>query len=263
VIGGGGSSADFVRLYLEETQRAVLALDPAAIDALAVGLAAARDNGGRLFILGVGGSAGHASHAVNDFRKICGFEAYAPTDNVSELTARVNDEGWDTCFSEWLKVSRLGARDAILVLSVGGGNREKNISMNLVRALELAKDVGSKIFGVVGEDGGTTKATADACVVIPTVSLDRITRTPRGWRRWSGICWSATPRSNAPRRSGNRSSDGTGALRRRPPNGVALHAHGRGSFHPGWHSERLKSAPPDRSVPCLALGPGTNGQRRS
>jgi D-sedoheptulose 7-phosphate isomerase len=173
-------SADFVRLYLEETERAVRGLDAGAIDALAVGLAAARDGGGRLFILGVGGSAGHASHAVNDFRKICGFEAYTPTDNVSELTARVNDEGWDTSFSEWLKVSRLVARDAVLVFSVGGGSADKNVSMNLVRALELAKGVGAKIFGVVGKDGGATKATADACVLIPTVSPDRITPHTEG-----------------------------------------------------------------------------------
>jgi len=131
-------------------------------------------------VLGVGGSAGHASHAVNDFRKICGFEAYAPTDNVSELTARVNDEGWETSFSEWLKVSRLGARDAVLVFSVGGGNREKNVSPNLVRALELAGEVGAAVFGIVGKDGGATKAAAAACVVIPTVSPDRITPHTEG-----------------------------------------------------------------------------------
>jgi D-sedoheptulose 7-phosphate isomerase len=172
--------SDFVRTYLDETQRAVRELDAAAIDAVAVGLGAARDGGGRLFILGVGGSAGHASHAVNDFRKICGFEAYTPTDNVSELTARVNDEGWDTTFAKWLEVSRLSARDAVLVFSVGGGNREKNVSMNLVLALELAKRVGAKIFGVVGKDGGTTKATADACVIIPTVHPDRITPHTEG-----------------------------------------------------------------------------------
>jgi D-sedoheptulose 7-phosphate isomerase len=175
-----GSDAAFVRTFLEETEKAVRTLDAAAIDAVAAGLGAARDGGGRLFILGVGGSAGHASHAVNDFRKICGIEAYTPTDNVSELTARVNDEGWDTSFSEWLKVSRLGARDGLLVFSVGGGSREKNVSMNLVRAIELAKSVGAKIFGVVGKDGGATKQHADACVVIPTVSPDRITPHTEG-----------------------------------------------------------------------------------
>jgi D-sedoheptulose 7-phosphate isomerase len=175
-----GSDAAFVKTFLEETEKAVRTLDAAAIDAVAAGLGAARDGGGRLFILGVGGSAGHASHAVNDFRKICGFEAYTPTDNVSELTARVNDEGWDTSFSEWLKVSRLNAKDSILVFSVGGGNREKNVSMNLVLALELAKSVGAKIYGVVGKDGGSTKALADACVLIPTVHPERITPHTEG-----------------------------------------------------------------------------------
>jgi D-sedoheptulose 7-phosphate isomerase len=172
--------AEFVRGYLEETVAAVKSLDAAQIDALATGLARVRDGGGRLFILGVGGSAGHASHAVNDFRKICGFEAYAPTDNVSELTARVNDEGWETSFSEWLKVSRLNGRDAVLVFSVGGGNREKNVSPNLVRALELAQTVGAPVFGVVGKDGGATKQSAEACVIIPTVSPDRITPHTEG-----------------------------------------------------------------------------------
>ena len=159
---------------------AIRSMDADAIESLAVGLATVRERGGRLFILGVGGSAAHASHAVNDFRKICGLESYTPTDNVSELTARVNDEGWETSFSEWLKVSRLGPRDALLVFSVGGGNREKNVSPNLVRALELAKEVGAGIFGVVGKDGGTTKQLADACVVIPTVSPDRITPHTEG-----------------------------------------------------------------------------------
>jgi D-sedoheptulose 7-phosphate isomerase len=170
----------FVDLFLQETVKAVRELDAAAIDATAVGLGRVRDAGGRLFILGVGGSAGHASHAVNDFRKICGFEAYCPTDNVSELTARVNDEGWDTSFSEWLKVSRLDKRDALLVFSVGGGNKEKNVSMNLVRAVELARERQAPVFGVVGKDGGATKQAAEACVVIPTVSPDRITPHTEG-----------------------------------------------------------------------------------
>src|SRR5258706_2132827 len=164
----------FSTQYLQESIKLIQKLDPAVIETVAAGLARVRDGGGRLFILGVGGSAGHASHAVNDFRKLCAFEAYTPTDNVSELTARVNDEGWDTSFAEWLKVSRLSARDAVLVFSVGGGNREKNISMNLVLALELAQKAGAKIFGVVGKDGGATKATADACVLIPTVHPERI-----------------------------------------------------------------------------------------
>src|ERR1700759_5000208 len=147
----------FTKQFLAEVQQVTAQLNEAAIEKCADELAAVRSKGGRLFILGVGGSAGHAGHAVNDFRKICGFEAYAPTDNVSELTARVNDEGWDTCFSEWLKVSRLRRDDAVLVFSVGGGNREKNVSVNLVRSLELAKEVGAKVFGVVGRDGGYTK----------------------------------------------------------------------------------------------------------
>jgi D-sedoheptulose 7-phosphate isomerase len=170
----------FVATYLDETVRAVRALDGAEIAAIATGLARVRDGGGRLFILGVGGSAAHASHAVNDFRKLCGFEAYTPTDNVAELSARVNDEGWDTSFAAWLEVSRLGPRDAVLVFSVGGGDKKKNISANLVRALELAAARGSAVFGVVGRDGGATRAAAEACVVIPTVSADRITPHTEG-----------------------------------------------------------------------------------
>jgi D-sedoheptulose 7-phosphate isomerase len=171
---------NFTEQFLDESVAVLRALDAGMIERLATGLATAREGGGRLFILGVGGSAGHASHAVNDFRKLCAFEAYAPTDNVSELTARVNDEGWDTSFSEWLKVSRLGARDAVLVFSVGGGNKEKNVSPNLVLALEHAQAVGARIFGIVGKDGGYTAKVAEACVVIPTVSLDRITPHTEG-----------------------------------------------------------------------------------
>ncbi|GAC1394836.1 MAG: SIS domain-containing protein [Polyangiales bacterium] len=172
--------SEFVRQFVEESVQALRALDIASVEACAEGLAAVRAGGGRLFILGVGGSAGHAGHAVNDFRKLCAFEAYAPTDNVSELTARVNDEGWDTCFSEWLKVSRLRKGDGVLVFSVGGGNREKNVSVNLVKSLELAREVGAKVFGVVGRDGGFTKQVADACVVIPTVHKDRVTPHTEG-----------------------------------------------------------------------------------
>jgi D-sedoheptulose 7-phosphate isomerase len=173
--------SNFTELYLEETIALVRSLDAASIEAVAQGLAAVRAASGRLFILGVGGSAGHASHAVNDFRKICGFEAYTPTDNVSELTARVNDDGWDSSFVEWLKVSRLGAKDGVLVFSVGGGNREKNVSVNLVRALERAQEVGAKIFGIVGKDGGFTKRAADACVVVPVISPERITPHTEGF----------------------------------------------------------------------------------
>jgi len=138
-------------------------------------LAEIKDSGGRLFFLGVGGSAGNCSHAVNDFRKIVGIESYAPTDNVSELTARTNDEGWSTVFSEWLKVSKLGAKDMLFIFSVGGGNLEKNISPNLVEALKFAKTIGTKVIGVVGRDGGYTAQVADACIVIPTVNPENIT----------------------------------------------------------------------------------------
>ena len=170
----------FSERYLDETGRIVGELDADAVERVATGLGEVRDGGGRLFVLGVGGSAAHAGHAVNDFRKLCGFETYAPTDNVSELTARVNDEGWDTSFSEWLKVSRLSKRDGVLVFSVGGGNREKNVSPNLVRALELATEQGAAVFGIVGKDGGATRAAAEACVIIPTVSADRITPHTEG-----------------------------------------------------------------------------------
>ena len=134
-----------------------------------------RVGGGRLFLLGVGGSAGNASHAVNDFRKICEIETYAPTDNVSELTARINDDGWDTAFAHWLRGSRLGPRDVVGVLSVGGGDAERGISVNLIRALEYAKDVGARIFGIVGRTGGFTAKIADVCVIVPTVNPDTLT----------------------------------------------------------------------------------------
>ena len=172
--------SDFVRQFLAETVQAVQQLDAAQIEATAVELAAVRERGGRLFILGVGGSAGHASHAVNDFRKLCGIETYAPTDNVSELTARVNDEGWETTFAAWLQVSRLSAKDALLVFSVGGGNREKNVSPNLVRAIELAQKVGAPVLGIVGRDGGFTRKAAKACVLIPTVNAEHITPHTEG-----------------------------------------------------------------------------------
>jgi D-sedoheptulose 7-phosphate isomerase len=138
-------------------------------------LADLRTRGGRLFVLGVGGSAGNASHAVNDFRKICGIEAYAPTDNVSELTARVNDDGWESVFAGWLKVSRLKATDMVWVFSVGGGDLERNVSPNLVRAVQYAKEVGAQVCGVVGRDGGFTAKVADACVVVPTIAADTVT----------------------------------------------------------------------------------------
>ena len=145
----------YTQSYLEETHVVLEQIDPVDVERLARELAGVRNRGGRLFILGVGGSAGHASHAVNDFRKICGFEAYSPGDNVSELTARVNDEGWDTCFSNWLSCSRLNTTDGLLIFSVGGGNLERNVSVNLVRSIELARRVGAKVFGIVGRDGGS------------------------------------------------------------------------------------------------------------
>ncbi|HET7538358.1 MAG TPA: SIS domain-containing protein [Polyangiaceae bacterium] len=174
------SASAFTAEYLKESGQLIAALDGAVIDRVADGLGRVRDSGGRLFILGVGGSAGHASHAVNDFRKICAFEAYTPTDNVSELTARINDEGWDTSLSEWLKGSRLSAGDAVLVFSVGGGNQQQNISTNLVRALEHAQAVNAPIFGIVGKDGGFTARVARACVIIPVVSPERITPHTEG-----------------------------------------------------------------------------------
>lgn len=170
----------FAKTFIEEAVAVLKGIDTAAIEALAIGLANLRDRGGRLFILGVGGSAGHASHAVNDFRKICGIESYTPTDNVSELTARINDEGWDSCFSEWLKGSRIGAQDGVLVFSVGGGNIEKNVSMNLVRALQAAKEANAVVFGIVGRDGGFTRRVADACVLIPPLYSERVTPHTEG-----------------------------------------------------------------------------------
>jgi D-sedoheptulose 7-phosphate isomerase len=163
---GTDTPADHSAAYLAAAGALVRALDPAALDAMAAGIAAARERGGRLFILGVGGGAGHASHAVNDFRKLCGVESYAPTDNVSELTARTNDDGWETAFSAWLAVSRLGERDALLVFSVGGGSREHNVSTNLVGAMEAAREAGAAIYGVVGAPGGTLAQLADVAVLI-------------------------------------------------------------------------------------------------
>jgi D-sedoheptulose 7-phosphate isomerase len=169
-------------------------------------LVALRKRGGRLFVLGVGGGAGNASHAVNDFRKICGFEAYTPTDNVSELTARINDDGWESSFANWLRVSRLGPRDLVLVFSVGGGDVERNVSANLVRALEHAKEVGATVCGVVGRDGGHTARVADACVIVPTVNPETLTPHAEAFQslvwhllvshpalRTAAMKWEATP----------------------------------------------------------------------
>lgn len=171
---------DFAKLYLRETANILNQLDADAVERLVMILAGVRNGGGRLFILGVGGSAGHAGHAVNDFRKLCGFEAYAPTDNVSELTARTNDEGWETTFAAWLRGSRIGPQDALLVFSVGGGDKVRGISANIVAAIDLARSVGAKVTGIVGRDGGYTAAAGDAVVVVPPLYPDRITPHTEG-----------------------------------------------------------------------------------
>jgi D-sedoheptulose 7-phosphate isomerase len=165
----------YTEQHLAEMKQIIAKLDAGAIEKMAGLLADLRKRGGRLFFLGVGGGAGNCSHAVNDFRKIAGIEAYAPTDNVSELTARTNDEGWSTVFVEWLRTSRIQAKDMLFVFSVGGGSLEKNISPNLVTALQLAKEVGAHVVGVVGRDGGYTAKVADACVIIPTVNPESVT----------------------------------------------------------------------------------------
>jgi len=166
---------NFVETHLSEVCEIARKIDAGAVEKLVDLLAGVRSGGGRLFLLGVGGSAGSCSHAVNDFRKLVGIEAYTPSDNVSELTARTNDEGWATVFVEWLRTSRIGKKDAVFVLSVGGGSLEKNISPNIVTALQLAKEVGAKVFGIVGRDGGYTARVADACVLVPTVNAESIT----------------------------------------------------------------------------------------
>jgi D-sedoheptulose 7-phosphate isomerase len=170
----------FADTYLVETVRIIERLDRGALERTAGGLASVRDSGGRLFVLGVGGSAAHASHAVNDFRKLCEFEAYAPTDNVSELTARVNDEGWEGAFVAWLAGSRLRASDAVLIFSVGGGDAELNVSANLVQAVDHARGARARIFGVVGRDGGYAAQVADECVVIPPLYDERVTPHTEG-----------------------------------------------------------------------------------
>ena len=166
---------NFSKKYLKECIQICSAINPDEIERMADLINSVRSTNGRIFFLGVGGGAGHASHAVNDFCKICNIESYAPTDNVSELTARVNDDGWDTCYVNWLKGSNLSEKDLLFVFSVGGGNLEKNISVNILKSLELAQKIGSKICGVVGRDGGYTKKVANACIVVPTVNEENIT----------------------------------------------------------------------------------------
>ena len=166
---------NFSKKYLQECVEICNTINPDEIEDMANLINSVRSESGRIFFLGVGGGAGHASHAVNDFRKICNIESYAPTDNVSELTARVNDDGWDTCYVNWLKGSKISNKDLIFVFSVGGGNLEKNISVNILKSLQLAKEVGSKICGVVGRDGGYTKQVADVCIVVPNVNDHNVT----------------------------------------------------------------------------------------
>lgn len=165
----------YIENYFEEVKEVASSIRKENIEGIVKDLKYVKDSGGRLFILGVGGSAANASHTVNDFRKICGIESYTPTDNVSELTARVNDEGWETVFVKWLETSKLNDKDGILILSVGGGNAEKNISVNLIRAIDLAKKMNSKIMGIVGKDGGYTSKNSTSCVIIPVISAGSIT----------------------------------------------------------------------------------------
>jgi D-sedoheptulose 7-phosphate isomerase len=183
------SITDYTRSYYEEVEAIARQIDQQSVEKIIDILFEVREGGGRLFILGVGGGAGHAGHAVNDFRKICGIEAYAPTDNVSELTARINDDGWETAFANWLRGSRICRGDAVLVFSVGGGNIEKNISANIVESLKLAKSVGARIVGVVGRDGGYTRQVADACVVVPTVNPVTVTPHTEAFQAvvWHGL----------------------------------------------------------------------------
>lgn len=177
---------NFIETYLAEVEQVARGLNRADIDKMVQRLVKLRDDGGRLFLLGVGGSAGNCGHAVNDFRKLAGIEAYAPTDNVAELTARTNDEGWDTVFSAWLKVSRANSKDAILIFSVGGGNREKNISPNLVSAIDEAKARGVTVMGIVGRDGGYTKQKGDIVVIVPTVNPNNVTPHSEAFQ---GVIW--------------------------------------------------------------------------
>jgi D-sedoheptulose 7-phosphate isomerase len=177
---------NYIDKYLDEAHKIIDSLDKNAINKMIDLLNTVRVNNGRLFILGVGGGAGHASHAVNDFRKICGIEAYTPTDNVSELTARVNDDGWESVYVNWLKISNFNKNDMIFVFSVGGGNTEKDISLNIVKSLQLAKEVGAKVCGVVGRDGGYTAQVADACVIIPSFNSATVTPQTEGFQ---AIVW--------------------------------------------------------------------------
>ncbi len=169
------SLTNFSMKYLQEAKEIIDRIDCESIEAMTRLLVTLREEGGRLFLVGVGGGAGHAGHAVNDFRKLAGIESYSPSDNVSELTARTNDEGWDTTYAAWLKVSRMSSKDMVFVFSVGGGDLGRNISPNIVRAVQYAKEVGAKVIGVLGRDGGYTASVADACVIVPTVNAEMVT----------------------------------------------------------------------------------------
>lgn len=169
------STPTFAEQYIRDAQEILSKIDTAAIEKMAVLLIELRERGGRLFLIGVGGGAGHAGHAVNDFRKLAKIESYSPSDNISELTARTNDEGWETTYAAWLEVSRLNKNDMLMVFSVGGGNLEHNISPNIVRAVQYAKEVGAGVIGIVGRDGGYTASVADACVIVPTLDPDYVT----------------------------------------------------------------------------------------
>jgi D-sedoheptulose 7-phosphate isomerase len=166
---------EYINRYLGEVATVAERIDHKAVEGTVQLLCDVRQNGGRVFIVGVGGSAGNASHAVNDFRKIAQMEAYSPVDNVSELTARINDDGWESSFANWLLASRMGSKDVLCVLSVGGGDAERGVSVNLIRAIELARSVGARVCGIVGRDGGFTARNADVCVVVPTISADTVT----------------------------------------------------------------------------------------
>ena len=183
----------YIQQYFKQVEAIVDQIDKQKMPALVEALVELRKGGNRLFLIGVGGSAGNASHAVNDFRKLCALEAYAPTDNVSELSARINDEGWDSALAAWLKVSRLSSKDALLILSVGGGSLEKNASVNLIQAVDLAQERKAKVFGIVGRDGGHLKQVGDVVVAVPPVNAPKVSIIPGLFRLWSGTAMSRTP----------------------------------------------------------------------
>lgn len=188
------SATEYTLRYFAEVQQLAAGIDPVRVDSMVEILRETRENSGRLFLIGVGGGAGHASHAVNDFRKIAGIECYSPSDNVSELTARINDDGWDTSYSNILRGSHLRKGDTLFIFSVGGGNLEKNVSANIVQCLKLAQEVGAKVVGVVGRDGGYTAQVADACIIIPTITADTVTAHAEEFQAVVWHCMVSHPR---------------------------------------------------------------------